>query len=64
MVQRWLQRGKPPGCQRHRCREWAFTIGGILDVAGLGEHFLANADEAAAEMDEGIRELTALAATS
>jgi hypothetical protein len=61
MVQRWLQYGNPPGYQRHRCREWAFTIGGILDVAGLGEHFLANADEAAADMDEGIRELTALA---
>ena len=62
MVQRWVQRGRPPGRQRHRCRQWAAAIGGILDVAGVGEHFLANAVEAAGEMDESLRELAALAA--
>jgi hypothetical protein len=62
MVLRWVQRGRPGGRQGHRCRRWAATIGGILDVAGLGQHFLANADEAAGEMDESLRELAALAA--
>jgi hypothetical protein len=62
MVQRWVQQGLPSGRQEHRCRQWAAAIGGILDVAGLGEYFLANADEAAGEMDESLRELAALAA--
>ena len=62
MVQRWVQGGLPPGRQKHRCRRWAAAIGGILDVAGLGDHFLANSDEAAGEMDESLRELAALAA--
>ncbi len=54
MVQQWLQAGRPPGAQSHRCDQWSSTIGGILGVAGLGEYFLANFDEAAEEMHEGL----------
>jgi hypothetical protein len=61
LVQRWLENGKSVGNHRHRCHDWASIIGGILDVAGLGRWFLANAEEARAEMDAGLRELTALA---
>jgi hypothetical protein len=61
MVMYWLQAGKPPGSQRHRCERWAATIGGILDACGLGEFFLANWDEAESEMDQGLQDLIALA---
>jgi hypothetical protein len=61
MVRRWLVKGKPRGTHRHRCEEWASAIGGILDVAGLGTSFLGNLDEAAAEMDEELNKLGALA---
>jgi hypothetical protein len=59
MVMYWLQAGKPPGSQRHRCDHWSATIGGILDACGLVEFFLANIDEA--EMDQGLQDLIALA---
>ena len=62
MVQRWVQGAYRLAGRKHRCRRWAAAIGGILDVAGLGDHFLANSDEAAGEMDESLRELAALAA--
>jgi hypothetical protein len=61
MVLRWVEAGRPPGGQKHRCRRWAETIGGILDVAGLGASFLANAAEAEAEMDQGLLDLATLA---
>jgi hypothetical protein len=61
MVLRWLQCGKPAGHHQHRCEHWASVIGGILDVAGLGQFFLANVDEATAEMDQGLHDLMALA---
>ena len=61
MVTTWLQAGKPEGSQRHRCDRWSATIGGILDVFGLGRFFLANSDEAEAEMDQGLQDLIALA---
>ena len=50
-----------PGAQRHRCDRWAATIGGILDACGLGRSFLANSEEAEAEMDQGLQDLAALA---
>ncbi len=61
MVLRWLQQGRPPGQYKHRCKRWAATVGGILDANGLGEFFLANADEAEAAMDQGLVDLTTLA---
>jgi hypothetical protein len=61
MVMRWLQQGKPAGEQPHRCDRWAVTIGGILDACGLGRWFLANSEEAEAEMDQGMQDLAALA---
>jgi hypothetical protein len=61
MVVRWLQRGMAAGTQRHRCAHWAATIGGILDACGLGRWFLANSEEAEAEMDQGLLDLAALA---
>jgi hypothetical protein len=61
MVERWRLAGSRPGGQQHRCRCWAAAIGGILDTAGLGTHFLANIGDAEREMDEGVSGLTALA---
>jgi hypothetical protein len=61
MVLLWLQKGKRPGAHRHRCDHWASVIGGILEECGLGGFFLGNLDEAAAEMDEGLSHLGALA---
>ena len=54
------RRGGRPA-HRHRCRRWAQTIGGILDVAGLGEFFLANVEEAEAAMDARLAALADLA---
>jgi hypothetical protein len=61
LVQHWTGAGRPPGRQRHRCCRWAEVVGGVLDAAGLGEHFLANITEAEAAMDEGLLKLAALA---
>jgi len=61
MVLRWVQQGKPLGPRKHRCGPWAATIGGILGANGLGEFFLANADEAEAAMDQGLMDLATLA---
>ena len=61
MVLRWVEQGRPPGTQRHRCDRWAATIGGLLDANGLGEFFLANAEEAEAAMDQGLVDLATLA---
>jgi hypothetical protein len=61
MVQRWVEQGRPEGSHRHRCRRWAATIGGILEVAGLGGHFLGNVAEAEAAMDQSLLDLATLA---
>ncbi|MGO9598674.1 MAG: hypothetical protein ACLP7Q_11855 [Isosphaeraceae bacterium] len=61
MVHHWLLKGKPQGTHQHRCEYWASVIGGILEECGLGEYFLGNLDEAAAEMDEDLNHLGALA---
>ncbi len=61
MVVRWLQQGKSDGRHVHRCGRWAATIGGILDACGLGRWFLANSEEAEADMDDGLQDLAALA---
>jgi hypothetical protein len=61
MVHRWLLKGKALGTHQHRCEYWASVIGGILGEAGLGALFLGNLDEAAAEMDEDLSQLAALA---
>lgn len=43
LVQDWLDNGAPLDVDaRHRQRDWAQTIGGILRTAGLGSHFLTN----------------------
>ena len=60
MVVRWNLAGRPAGAKRHRCDEWARTIGGILEVAGLPE-FLDNLDEAAASFNSVLDEVSALA---
>ena len=61
MVVRWVQRGKPLGQHKHRCKKWASLIGGILDANGLGETFLANVAESEAQMDQGLVDLATLA---
>jgi hypothetical protein len=61
MVLHWVEHGRPLGLQSHRCRRWAAVIGGILDVAGLGGHFLTNLAEAEAAMDQGLLDLATLA---
>jgi hypothetical protein len=61
MVLRWVELGRSTGPQKHRCEVWAATIGGILAANGLGEFFLANADEAEQAMDQGLLDLATLA---
>ena len=60
MIIRWNQAGRPLGDHRHRCRQWAGIIGGILQANGLPE-FLTNLDEAAGEFNTQLDELAALA---
>lgn len=62
MVIRWNQAGRPEGSQRHRLTHWAKIIGGILEANGLPEG-LTNLDEAAAEFDTTLEQLSALAET-
>jgi hypothetical protein len=61
MVLIWVQQGRPPATQRHRCDRWAATIGGLLNANGLGQFFLANAEEAEVAMDVGLVDLATLA---
>jgi len=52
--QAWLARGRPPYSGTRTMgsfEDWVRVIGGILDVAGLGEHFLANQDQLFEAMD-------------
>ncbi len=60
LVVRWKQLGEPPGAKKHRCIEWARTVGGILQAAGLPE-FLDNLDEASAAFNHASDQLSALA---
>jgi putative DNA primase/helicase len=52
--QAWIARGRPPfsGTRTMGTFEaWVRVIGGILDVASLGDHFLANQDQLFEAMD-------------
>jgi bifunctional DNA primase/polymerase-like protein len=52
--QAWVARGRPPFSRTRTMgtfEAWVRVIGGILDVAGLGEHFLGNQDELFEAMD-------------
>jgi hypothetical protein len=69
MVLRWVEAGRPQANDiwpadrprpRHRCQKWAQTIGGILG-ANAFFNFLANAEEARADMDEGLQAVGAVA---
>jgi hypothetical protein len=67
MVLRWKDAGCPEieavwptDRPLHRCRDWTRLIGAILATNGFVE-LLANAQEARAEMDEGMQALAALA---
>lgn len=63
MVQRWLHAGLPKANvnTRFNKRGWGHIVGGILETNGL-LGFLANAEAAAAELDETRREFTELVA--
>src|SRR5262249_46240130 len=61
MIVRWLNANRPLAGADHRCKRWAELVGGILQVAGLGEEFLANQDALIAEVDEDLQELAVLA---
>jgi hypothetical protein len=69
MVLRWVEANTPKASDiwpanrprpRHRCQKWAQLIGGILGANGFF-NFLANAEEARADMDEGLQALATLA---
>jgi hypothetical protein len=59
LVIHWNQQGQPLSQHTHRIHDWARTLGGILEAAGLPE-FLANAGAAAASFSTVLDELTAL----
>jgi hypothetical protein len=61
MVELWKAQGMPLASTHSRFnkRGWGNIVGGILDACGEPD-FLANADEAAAELDETRREFTEL----
>jgi hypothetical protein len=61
MVLAWKSAGMLPGIKKHRCKRWAEVVGGILGAAGLGDLFLGNLREVEETMDEGLKDLTALA---
>lgn len=63
LVEGWRAAGSPPAvtATRFNKKGWGATVGGILQVAGEPD-FLANADAAAAELDETRREFAALVA--
>lgn len=43
LVQQWIDAGMPKNENaRHRQREWAHAVGGILEVAGIADAFLMN----------------------
>jgi hypothetical protein len=52
--QAWVARGRPPFSGKRTMgtfEAWVRVIGGILEVAGLGEHFLSNQDQLFEAMD-------------
>jgi hypothetical protein len=61
MVERWKASGMPKATvnSRFNKRGWGGTVGGILDACGESD-FLANAEEAAAQLDETRREFSEL----
>lgn len=60
MIDHWNRLGRPPGVARHSLTKWAEIIGGIMVSIGFPE-FLTNSDEAAAEFNDSLGELAALA---
>lgn len=62
MVLRWNQIGRPspPQSVQHRCREWAWILGGILHANGFPE-FLQNQNEATQDFDQDVDQLAAVA---
>jgi hypothetical protein len=63
MVERWIAAGKPLASTHSRFnkRGWGNIVGGILQVAGEPD-FLANAEEAATQLDDERRDFTELVA--
>jgi hypothetical protein len=63
MVERWRAAGSPRAAvaSRFNKKGWGPIVGGILQVAGLRD-FLANADDAAEELDDTRREFAELVA--
>ncbi len=63
MVERWKEQGKRMANTQSRFnkRNWGNIVGGILDAAGEPD-FLANAEEAAAQLDEVRRDFAELTA--
>lgn len=61
MVERWKSAGKPQArvATRFNKKGWGAIVGGILEVCGEPD-FLANADEAAAQLDDCRREFVEL----
>src|SRR5262249_35915178 len=52
--QAWVSKGRPPFSGKRSMgsfEAWVRVIGGILEVAGLGEHFLGNQDQLFEAMD-------------
>ena len=53
----WVQAGMPlyQGKRRHRQGRWASVMGGVMEVVGLGEHFLSNTQMLSDNMDDETR---------
>jgi hypothetical protein len=60
MVEQWKDCGRPLSDRRHRIEKWSQVVGGILESCGIHE-FLGNVDEAAAEFNSELNDLSALA---
>jgi hypothetical protein len=60
IVELWSRSGRPRRQRRHRLREWAATLSGVLETFGFPE-FLANQEEAAAAFNVELDDLAALA---
>lgn len=44
LIQKWIDAECPESEHKHRMQKWCKTVGGIMEVGGLGAHFLKNAD--------------------
>jgi len=60
MIAHWRSEGEQRSQHNHRLREWARTIGGILQANGL-DVFLSNLDEATAEFNTDAEDFDSLA---